>query len=114
MTSPSDEYAAAAAEHGECTIRGDPTAGKSAYARMMRALRELRAEPDRGESALSKLLDHPDESVQVWAATHLLPLSEKPACLVLERVASGPTNLIQFGAKMVLKEWAAGRLRSLL
>lgn len=114
MRSPSDRYATAAIEHGRCTIQGSSCGANIAHARIIEALHELRTEPDRGKKALSELLDHPDESVTVWAATHLLPLSEKPACLVLERVASGPANLVQFGAKMVLKEWSAGRLRSLL
>jgi Domain of unknown function (DUF2019) len=106
-----DRYVAAALQHGECTRRGDSDAGNKAYARMIDALRELRAEPDGGKNALSELINNSDDWVKVWAATHLLPLSEGVACAALNRVASGPPSLAEFNAKIVLKQWRAGRLR---
>jgi hypothetical protein len=107
-----DRYVVAALQHGECTRRGDSDAGNKAYAQMIDALREVRAEPDGGKDALSELTKYSDDWVKVWAATHLLPLSEDVACATLNSVASGPPSLAEFNAKMVLNQWRAGRFRS--
>src|SRR5579871_1127145 len=111
LMTPTERYAAAAREHGDCARRGDSDAGNEAYRQIMAALGELRDSADHGEQALLELIDHSDEWVRVWASTHLLPICEEPARAVLERAANGPSSLVEFNAKMVLQEWQAGRLR---
>jgi Domain of unknown function (DUF2019) len=110
MPSTAEKYVQAAIEHGQYIKVGKSAASNRAHDRLHRALRELRAEPDRGETTLLGMLRHADESVRVWAATHLLPLNPDAAIPALEGVARGP-GFIAFEALMVLKEWRAGRLK---
>jgi hypothetical protein len=110
MVDPKDRYIAAAAEHGRCTESGDYKRGNAAFDRMNAALVELRGRADRGESILMELLNHPDGWVRLDAATDLLPLRADLASTILENLASGPQSQLEFMAKMVLREWRAGRL----
>jgi hypothetical protein len=105
-----ERYEKAAVDHGKYIKNGNSAACNRAYDRMHRALKELRTQPDRGETTLLGLVKHPDESVRVAAATHLLSLKPDVAIPVLERVASG-SGLVAFDAFMVLKEWRKGRLK---
>ena len=105
-----DRYIAEAAEHGRCTESGDYKRGNAAFDRMKAALAELRGRADRGESILMELLNHPNGWVRLDAATDLLPLRAELASTILENLASGPQSQLEFMAKMVLREWRAGRL----
>jgi hypothetical protein len=108
-----DRFIAEATEHGRCLENGDFKRGNAAIARRIAALGELRRCADRGESALTELLTHPNRWVRLGAARHLLPLRADLACPILENLASGPQSLLEFDAKMVLREWRAGRLNVL-
>src|SRR5258707_369723 len=107
---PKDRFIAEAAEHGRCTESGDYKRGNTAFDRMLTALGELQEYADRGESVLTELLSHPNGWVRLGAATDLLPLRAKLASTVLDNLASGPQSQLEFMAKMVLREWRAGRL----
>ena len=110
MVDPKDRFIAEAAEHGRCTESGDYKRGNAAFDRMLTALGELQGYADRGESVLTELLNHPNGWVRLGAAAHLLPLRAELASKVLEDLASGPRSEVEFGARMVLREWRAGRL----
>jgi Domain of unknown function (DUF2019) len=110
MMDPKGRYVAAAAEHGRCTESGDFKKGNAAYDRMIAALAELREHADRGESVLIELLDHANGWVRLDAAVHLLPLRAELASKILEGIAAGARSEVQIDAKMVLREWRAGRL----
>jgi hypothetical protein len=111
MVDPKDRYIAEAAEHGRCTESGDYKRGNTAFDRMNAALAELRGRADRGESILVELLNHPNGWVRLDAATDLLPLRADLASAILENLASGPRSEVEFNARMVLREWRAGRLK---
>jgi hypothetical protein len=111
MVDPKDRYVAAAAEHGRCTASGDYKKGNAAFDRMKKALTDLRRSADRGESILMGLLNHPDGWVRLDAATDFLHLRADLASPVLENLASGPPSQMEFVARMVLREWQAGRLK---
>lgn len=105
-----ERYIAEAAEHGRCLESGDFEEGNAAFDRKLAALAELRGHADKGESVLGKLINHPNGWVKLSAATHLLPLQPQIAREVLEHLASGPQSEVEFNARMVLREWLAGRL----
>ena len=111
MMDSKNRYVAEAVEHGRCTESGDYKRGNAAFDRMKAALAELRRCADRGESILMELLNHPDGWVRLDAATDLLPLRVDLASTILENLASGPQSQLEFMAKMVLREWRAGRLK---
>jgi hypothetical protein len=104
-------YVRAAEQHGESMERGDPKSANRAYDQLAEALRALRAMPDRGEAALRDLTNHQSDWVRVWASTDLLPLSEEQALTTLEDLATVESTFVRSDAKMVLKEWRAGRLK---
>lgn len=104
-------YLDAAKRHGEASREGDHKLANKAHKALMMALKEIRAEPDKGVSSLRKLLANPDSFVICWAATHLLPLSEEAAKAALQALANDEAGLAAFDAKMVLREWDAGRLK---
>ena|SRR6267154_1404721 len=110
MADPKERYVAETAEHGRCTESGDYKRGNAAFDRMNAALAKLRGRADRGESILVELLNHPNGWVRLDAATDLLPLRAELASAILENLASGPQSQLEFMAKMVLREWRAGRL----
>jgi HEAT repeat protein len=96
--------------HGDASDRGDYRSGNRAFDQKMAALRSLRELPDRGRSSLLALLDHHHANVRLSAATHLLPTDEEKAIAVLVALTEDP-SMRGFSAKMVLKEWRAGRLK---
>ena len=107
---PSVAYAQAAAEHGLATDRGEHEKANAAHDTLMRALAALRESSDKGRLTLMGLLEHRDPHVRCWAATHLLPLDEDAATRALGALASEPP-FVGVDAKMVLREWRAGRLK---
>src|SRR5262249_7895868 len=106
-----DQYAADAAQHGLCTESGDYKRGNVAVDRLMATAAKLRKGPDRGEAVLVRVLNHPSGWVRLWPATVLLPLRAELASTTLEDLASGTQSKLEFDAKMVLREWRAGRLK---
>ena len=110
MVDPKGRFIAEAVEHGRCTEGGDYKRGNKAFDRMLAAHAELQGYADRGELVLTELLNHPNAWVRLAAATHLLPLRAELASKVLEDLASGPRSKAEFNARMVLREWRAGRL----
>lgn len=104
-----DVYAKAAAAHGSATDQGDHERSNKAHDDVIRALEVLRASSDSGRAVLASLLDSKDNHVRCWAATHLLPLDEVTATRTLEELSTLPP-FVGFNAKMVLREWQAGRL----
>jgi hypothetical protein len=69
----------------------------------------LRAHPE-GRAGITHLVSHEVSTVRHWAATHALFWDEPIARAELERQASGQPSLAEFEAKMVLREFDAGRL----
>jgi hypothetical protein len=109
MKSAIERYAEAVVQHYSAISAGNSALAKEAEAELFRALKELRALPDHGITDLISLTDHADLGVQVWVATHLLPYAESMATSILE-LACMQKGIAAFNAKMVLREWRAGRL----
>jgi len=105
-----DTFVRAATAHGAATDSGDHKEANAAYTRMIAALKKIREHADEGNAILTDLLVHEDPHVRLSAATFLLPLDEDAAIRVLEALASEPP-FVGFNAKMVLREWKAGRLK---
>lgn len=103
-------YIEAASKHGRASITGDHIAANKAHRALMSALKQFRSSPDSGRQMLTTLLGHPDAFVVCWAGTHLLQLDEVTAKSALCALAKNETDLAAFNAKMVLREWDAGRL----
>ena len=74
------------------------------------AYRELRQRGVQAQTALLPLLEHPDPSVRIWAASHTLEFEPEQAEPVLEKLA-GEDSLQGFSGDMTLRVWKDGSLR---
>lgn len=72
---------------------------------------ELRRRGRADHAQLLALLEHQDDSVRLWAATHTLEIDALKAEQVLEGLAAGSQGAVRASAAMTLREWQAGRLR---
>ena len=77
--------------------------------RMQRAQLELRKTAD-GRAAIRTMMSHPVPTVARWSASHCLFWAESEARAYLQALASSG-GVGSFEAKMVLREFNAGRLR---
>ncbi len=89
-----------------------------AYSSIMKNLRRIRNEKDKGEEFLRELTVHENPRLRVLASAFLLPIVEDFAKTRLEvlsaELASHPllsTRLAGFEARQLLEQWALGRLR---
>jgi hypothetical protein len=105
------EYAEAAVAHRAASHEGKHKIANRSYHRIAAVLRELKNRGPSAQKALLHLLDDERIEVRGWAAAHALEFAPDLAEPVLESIASGPPSLEEFSAKMVLKEWRAGRLQ---
>jgi len=103
-------YARAAIAHASAIADGDSSAANRAHELILAALRELRSGTDRGQSRLEYLAGRDQSAVQVWAATHLLPLNEPAALSILTRLKS-ESGEFEFEASVTINEWKAGKLK---
>ena len=71
--------------------------------------RELRARGAEAQSALLPLLDHENDAVKCWAASHALEFAPERGEPVLTRLARGRLALA-FSARQTLREWRNGNL----
>jgi hypothetical protein len=102
-------YIAAVLEHGDTTGEEDDDLANERYERLRDALAALVASRS-WPASLAELLEHSDRSVRCWAATHLLRAKPESAIDTLEELAT-QKDIAGFNAKMVLREWRAGRLQ---
>lgn len=98
----------AAINHGEATEEGDYKKGNQNYDLIVKAVSYLKN--NNNLLLLSNFFNHESESVQAWAASYMLSISEKEAIGVLERITKHP-GIVSFGAEITLHEWYKGNLR---
>lgn len=71
---------------------------------------QLRFEGKESVLLLEKFLSHKNEYLVLWAATHLLPYSEKNAIKTLSNLTES-NSLVSIEAKYTLLEWKEGNLK---
>jgi hypothetical protein len=106
------EYADAALAHRHASREGKYNVANRAHERLSSVVRELRSREPDGLFALTRLFADERIEVRGWAAAHGLEFAPEQASKVLEDVASGPSSLAEFSAKMVLLQWRQGTLRT--
>lgn len=102
------EYTESAISHGEATLKGDFETANKAHDSILKIYKELNNSNQL--QFLIGLLKSENSSVRVWSAAHLLAESETEALETLEDITK-EDSIIGFNAKMVIKEWKAGRLK---
>ena len=107
-----EDYINAAIKYGEATQEGDNKVVNKNYKLIDSIFRKLKTENRLSELVL--LMDHVNEDVKMWAATHLLVFDEQKAKQVLSEIAKDTTSLNAYEAEMTLKEWEKGNLTYLV
>ena len=102
-------YVSNAVAHASATEDGDANRANKAHDSLIQAYRNLNVFGLEGLRALLPLMEHENEGVRNWAATHCLELDEPKAKAVLLDLAKGD-SLTSFSAEMVLSEWNQGAL----
>lgn len=105
-----DDYVASVLEHKEHMKRCDGSNAYRTFLRMLSTLKSIYAADDGGRAVLHRLIEHEDDMVRCWAASHLMPLDEAAAVACLETLASESVEPAGMDAQLVLNEWRAGRL----
>ena len=101
-------YVAAAQAHARAQLQS-PVAANAAHDVLVRTFHDIRDSGESGWARIRDLTQHPDPTVRLWAATHLLqndPAPASTALLALEQL----DGVVGFEASIVLQEWRAGRL----
>ncbi|MBK9260062.1 MAG: DUF2019 domain-containing protein [Polyangiaceae bacterium] len=104
-------YREAAIKHRVASYEGNHRIANQAYARIHAIFRQIRDRDADDQRRFMQLLEDDDMRVRGWVAAHALELDPERAIRILESIAIGPSSLEEFAAKMVLREWRAGRLR---
>ncbi len=104
-----DRYVLHASEHGKATRTGDFKKTNKHHDELLIALNELLNLGGEGNKLLLSLLQHKNESVSLWAASHALKIDEKQAKAKLKEVMDS-SSFFNFDAEMVLQEWKTGNL----
>lgn len=105
-----DHYSRAAAAHSRATLEGDPKTANKNHDVIAAVYRELRQRGVESQRRLLALFGHRDAGVRQWAAAHALEFAPAEGERVLEEIAA-LAGRAGFDAKMILREWRAGRLR---
>ena len=108
---PEVEYVAAAILHLGQLENGDSKSSNAAHDRLIRAIREIRKQNDRGRLFLLENLKHTEENVRLWSASHLLPLEERAALAELNNLArDANSRVVSSSADVTIAEWKKGTL----
>jgi HEAT repeat protein len=102
-----EQFCAAAAQHADATENGRYKRGNKAYAHIIDALQQLKAQQSIG--LLKPLLQSPNLGIRVWTASCLLHQNAPEAEATLLEVAK-LQGIQAFNAETTLQEWRAGRL----
>lgn len=105
-------YVDASIKHGEGTETGNYKLANKSHSILQKTYQELK-NLDNGKAELLKLLDHPNDSVRLWASWHILDVYPNEAKEVLLEISKKVKELplISFSAKMTLSEWEKGNLK---
>jgi hypothetical protein len=102
-------YAEAASAHGAASAKGDYRKANPQHDTLAKIYRQLRSKGPEAQRSLLGLLDHPDDAIRGWAASHALDFAPDEGEPVLEALttSSGVWKLI---ARMTLEKWRQGNL----
>lgn len=103
------QYRAVLVEMDSVRIDGQSREWNRLVDRMQKLHLELRQTAE-GRAGITTLITDDNHTVRQWSATNALSWDTALARAELERQASGRGGLSAFGAKMVLREFDAGRL----
>lgn len=104
------KFIKAAIKHGEATETGKYRQTNKQYDILVKCYNDLKSFGENGMIELTKLLEHPNDYVRLWAARYTLIVEpEKSKQTLLELTKR--SGFLGFDAKMILSEWEKGNLK---
>ncbi|MBT3200824.1 MAG: hypothetical protein HN350_13015 [Phycisphaerales bacterium] len=104
-----EEYVVAAEEYGRCIQDGNPKGADKCVDVIEGAFVDIKAIGKEGFDELSSLLELDDESVRLWASSHLLNYPEYNSLSVLEKIKNS-TTILALTAEVTLDQWRNGKV----
>lgn len=104
-----EAYREAAVQHGAAIASGRHRVANRNYDVLERIATELRARGVSGQELLLRLLQSPDVSTRLWAATHSVAFAPSEAEATLRVIAEGVASPQRLVAEMTLSEWHKNR-----
>ena len=101
------KFREAAVKHAEATENGDSKSANKNYAIISKAVVTLKEMNNM--KYLNELLDDGSIGARLWAAAYLLPISEKKAIRVLQKIAAR-NDIHSLTAETIISEWKNGHL----
>jgi hypothetical protein len=92
-------------------LRGDAKTANRNFDKLVAIAPKLKAFGAEGEAVLRRLMKDASDAVATSAAFDCLPFAEAEALEVLDAIAR-KAGIAALDAKMIAKEWRAGRLRN--
>lgn len=102
-------YKNAAIEYGEVSYGSDSDKINRLHDIIINCYLKLKFEGEEAVLQLRSFMNSEDESLALWAATHILPYDESNAVKTLEKIRDSD-NQLSFDAKYTLIEWKSGNL----
>ncbi len=101
------DYSAAARSYGRAILGGCTNKSDTSFDDIETTFGRIKETGKPGLQALSTLLESSDESVRLWASSHLLNYSEFQSAVVLEEICSSP-SVLALTAQVTLDRWKQG------
>lgn len=105
-----DDYITAAVNYGVRIVDGDSRAADCAFKKVEACFNRMKENEKNWRKFLLGLLDHENESVRLWASSHLLNYHPKKAVASLKDLISSD-SLIGMVAEISLDRWNKGELQ---
>ncbi|KKL65398.1 hypothetical protein LCGC14_2155390, partial [marine sediment metagenome] len=96
-------------KHGEATLSGDSNIANKSYDNLINSKEKLFAHGNCGKKNLIELLNHENDSVRLWAATHCLHV-DAPLAIEALRALAESDSILGFSASMVIEEYNKGNI----
>jgi hypothetical protein len=104
-----EEFVDAVTKHGAAADAADYKTTNKQYKRYDSLRKRLEKKGEAGRHAIHALLEHSNPWVRLVAASIYLKYHEAEATKMIEALTR-EKSIVGFNAKMVLREWRAGRL----
>jgi hypothetical protein len=105
-----DHYIEAAIKYGDGINIGDGKLSDNGFDEVQRLFIDIKSFEDEGLERIAGLLQHKNESVRLWAATHLLNYPRFDSMAILNALQAS-TSILGLTAKITIDLWEKGELK---
>jgi hypothetical protein len=104
-----NEYIDAAKGYGEGISNGNSKLSDQYFDKIEKLFQEINSLESSGLDEIAKLLQHENESVRLWASSHLLNYPKYASFMILEKIKNSGT-ILGLTAEVTLDQWRNGKI----